>query len=130
MKRHSKSEAIVHITLKTIAISAGLLAIPHAALAEFAPIKTKSEFVQKVTGKDLTMLGIRLKVDPDGEIRGKAMGWDVSGSWKWSEGYFCRSLNWGGDDIGYNCQAVSSNGSKVRFQSDRGTGQSADLLIR
>lgn len=117
-------------TSKAALIVLGLTAMPVAALADFAPIKTKSEFMQKITGKHLTMLGIKVKVSPNGQIAGRAMGWDVAGDWKWSGGYFCRNLSWGGDDIGYNCQEVSVNGNKVRFQSDRGTGKSADLRIR
>lgn len=116
--------------LKVAGVSVGIAIAPLAALAEFAPIKTKSEFLDKVTGKNLTMVGIKVQVSPDGRIGGRAMGWDVDGDWKWSGGYFCRNLSWGGDDIGYNCQEVSVKGNKVRFQSDKGTGQAADLRIR
>jgi hypothetical protein len=116
--------------LKSISLAAALAVAPLAAMAEFAPIKSKSEFLQKISGKNLTMLGIKVQVTPNGKIAGNAMGWDVMGSWKWAGGYFCRDLAWGGDDLGYNCQAVSVSGNKIRFQSDKGTGQSADLRIR
>jgi hypothetical protein len=115
--------------VKTICIVVAA-SMPVAGMADFAPITTKSEFVQKVAGKDLTMLGIRVTIDPVGGITGRAMGWNVSGDWTWMDGYFCRNMTWGGDDLGYNCQAVSTNGIKVRFQSDKGTGQSADLRLR
>ena len=116
--------------LKPMSLAFAMTFVPFAALAEFSPIKTKSEFLQVVSGKNLTMLGIRVTVDPAGGIEGRAMGWDVLGDWKWSGGYFCRNMTWGGDDLGYNCHEVSVSGNKVRFQSDKGTGQSADFRVR
>jgi hypothetical protein len=101
-----------------------------AALAEAGPIKTKQEFMQTVVGKDLTILGIRVNVSPDGAIGGRAYGRQVRGSWQWQGGYFCRDLYWGKTDLGPNCQEVRLHGNKVRFTSDRGTGQYADLTIR
>lgn len=116
--------------LKSAALAGVLLATPTVVVADYAPIKTKSEFVKVISNKDLTRLGITLKVKPNGEIMGKAMGWGVTGEWTWSEGYFCREMEWGGDDLGYNCQAVSVNGNKIKFHSDRGQGQYAVLTIR
>ncbi len=107
-----------------------LIVAPVAALADYAPITSRSEFVNVISNKDLTRLGISVSVKPDGKIEGSALGWDVTGSWKWSDGYFCRQMEWGGDDIGYNCQAVSVKGNKVKFQSDKGTGQHAVLTMR
>jgi hypothetical protein len=39
-------------------------------------------------------------------------------------------LVWGGDDLGYNCQEVKTNGSQLRITSDKGTGDSADFRLR
>lgn len=112
-------------------LAAASVVVPSSVLAEFAPIKTRVEFVETVSDKNLTKLGIQLTVKPDGRIVGRAMGWDVSGEWQWSpDGFFCRQLDWGGDDIGYNCQAVSVDGNRVKFQSDRGQGQHAVLTMR
>jgi hypothetical protein len=54
----------------------------------------------------------------------------VRGAWRWNGDYFCRSLYWGEMDLGPNCQAVRLKGDTIRFISDEGTGQFADLYLR
>lgn len=105
-----------------------ILATP--AAAEFARITERAEFVAAVEGKRLTRALVDLRVSASGVISGKGAVWDVTGNWDWQGGYFCRSLIWGGDDLGYNCQEVSRDGSKLRFTSDKGTGQSATFTLR
>lgn len=99
------------------------------ALADYEPIRDRSEFLGVVTQGELTRMGIRLTVKPDGAITGRAFGRDVSGKWTWEGGYFCRDLSWGETEIGYNCQEVARNGRSVRFTSDKGTGDSASLRL-
>jgi len=107
------------------------LSIAHipAALA-FTQIEKAEEFVAAINGKDLTRTGIRLIVTPEGQITGRAFGRKVSGDWRWQNGYFCRDLNWGARELGYNCQTVARNGTALRFTSDRGTGDFADLWLK
>jgi hypothetical protein len=109
---------------------AALLALSAPALAEFQKIDSKAEFVSAVSGKTLTRPLVKLQVLPNGRISGKGARWDVTGQWEWKGGYLCRSLNWGGDDLGYNCQEIKVNGSKMRITSDRGEGRSADFRLR
>ncbi|PTX57662.1 hypothetical protein C8N43_2333 [Litoreibacter ponti] len=112
---------------------AAAIALPASATAAsegFEKISTKSQFMQVVKGKDLTMLGISVNVSSDGDIGGKAYGRKVDGKWNWKDGYFCRDLFWGEMDLGPNCQEVRVNGDVIRFQSDRGTGRYADLRMR
>ena len=106
------------------------MAIPQVAAAELKRIEDKSEFIRLVQGKTLSRPLVRLTVTPDGKIAGRGATWDVTGSWDWKNGFFCRDLNWGGDDLGYNCQAVLANGSEMRFIADQGAGQSADFRLR
>jgi len=115
------------LTLSALCAAAALVATP--ALA-FEKIKSKSEFMKVVQGKDLTILGISVNVQPNGAIGGKAYGRPVKGEWNWRDGYFCRDLFWGEMDLGPNCQEVRVNGNTIRFQSDKGTGRYADLRIR
>ncbi len=96
----------------------------------FSKISDRGTFVSLMDGRQLTRIGIKLNVTPDGQIKGRAMGYDVTGSWAWKGGYFCRDLFWGGDDLGTNCQAVKVQGNTVRFISDKGTGEFADLRIK
>ncbi|WP_297778740.1 dihydrodipicolinate reductase [uncultured Roseovarius sp.] len=100
------------------------------AVAEgFAPVTERERFVSLIEGRDLTRFGITLNVTKDGQIKGRAFGRDVTGAWKWNGDYFCRDLYWGNMDLGPNCQAVRVQGNTVRFISDQGTGQFADLSL-
>jgi len=106
------------------------VALSSPALAEgFDQITERDSFVSLIQGRDLTRFGITLTVRSDGQITGRAFGRDVSGAWRWSEGYFCRDLYWGSRDLGPNCQAVKVQGSTVRFILDQGSGQFADLYL-
>ena len=118
--------------LKTLALSAftaGLLATP--ALAEgFERIEDENRFTRLMQNYDLRRFGIRLKVADNGQIVGRAFGQKVSGDWDWRDGFFCRDLYWGGKELDTdNCQLVEISGSTVRFTSDKGTGDSADLKL-
>ncbi|MFX0541631.1 dihydrodipicolinate reductase [Roseovarius sp. S4756] len=110
-------------------LSVGLLTAPVAAQA-FEQITTRDAFVAATSGRDLIRLGISVAVSPSGEIMGRAFGYPVTGAWNWQEGYFCRDLYWGGDRLDPNCQAVRIKGDTIRFISDQGKGQSADLTLR
>jgi hypothetical protein len=81
-------------------------------------------------GRELRRFGIRLTVTPDGTIQGRAFGTPVTGQWNWNDGYFCRDLFYGEDDLGFNCQLVQVNGETLRFTSDQGQGIYADLTLR
>ena len=85
---------------------------------------------ESLEGKTLTRPLVELRVTESGGISGTGAVWDVSGQWVWKGGYFCRSLIWGDDDLGYNCQEVAVNGGKIRFTSDKGAGQSAVFSLK
>ncbi|WP_292287124.1 dihydrodipicolinate reductase [Marivita sp.] len=113
-----------------IVAAAVALGFPQSAAAELKRIESKSEFVQIVQGKTLSRPLVRLAVDQNGGITGRGVTWDVTGSWSWQDGFFCRDLTWGGDDLGYDCQEVRANDSEVRFTSDQGAGDTADFRLR
>ena len=104
-----------------------------AQAESFAPVTDKSTFLKLVQDRALRhgLLDLTLNVTPDGTIKGRAMGWEVTGSWHWKDGYFCREMDWEGYAIPYNCQLVETNdGRIVRFTVDRGTGDSAQFRLR
>ncbi len=100
------------------------------AVAEYAKISDRDQFLQLVQGRTLSRTLVSLQVMPDGAITGQGAVWDVTGQWSWKDGYFCRELNWGGDELGYNCQEVTANGNSIRFTSDRGSGEQAEFRLR
>jgi hypothetical protein len=115
-----------------VALAALSAALP-AAAEGFSRISDRNDFVEAVSGKELRMglFGISLKVEEDGEIRGSALGWDVTGRWEWQDGYFCREMDWSGYPIPKNCQLVEARGGEeIRFTVDRGAGDSASFKLR
>lgn len=117
------------LTSTTLALTAALIAAPAAGQA-FEKIETRDRFIEATSGRDMTRFGISVAVTPTGDIRGRAFGYPVTGAWQWQDGFFCRDLFWGQDNLGANCQAVRISGNTIRFISDQGTGRSADLTLR
>ena len=72
-----------------ITLAAALTGAAGPVFADYVPIRDRAEFLGVITQGDLTRMGIRLTVTPDGAISGRAFGRDVSGKWTWQDGYFC-----------------------------------------
>lgn len=98
----------------------------------FEPVKDRATFLQLLGDKNLSnrLYAVNLRVSPDGTIAGSGAGWDVTGTWSWENGFFCREMTWGGDPIPYNCQLVETNGPDMRFTTDQGAGDSASFRLR
>jgi hypothetical protein len=115
-------------------LSVALALFPGLALAnEFEPVRDKDTFLSLVKGKALRigLYNLTLNVQPDGKIKGSALGWDISGNWSWKDGYFCRDMDWSGYPIDYNCQLVEVRENReMRFTEDRGAGNSASFRLR
>lgn len=103
-----------------------------ASAQDYRPVVGQPEFVALVDGHALTqrLFKVSLNVQADGQITGRALGGDVTGSWTWQDGYFCREMIWGGDLIPHNCQTVEVGGDLLRFTADRGNGDSTALRIK
>ena len=121
---------MLHVVLPAAFLA--LSALP--ALADgYSRISDRNAFLQTVEGKELRLglFGISLKVEEDGMIRGSALGWDVTGTWEWQDGYFCREMDWSGYPIPKNCQLVEARGGEeIRFTVDKGAGDSASFKLR
>ncbi len=112
------------------AIGAAAVLAAFPAFADFQPVWEEANFRALVEGRELTRFGVRLQVLPQGEITGRGFGMEVGGSWEWRNGYFCRTLEFGQSGDPYNCQLVLRNGDTLRFISDQGQGDQADLRLR
>jgi hypothetical protein len=101
--------------------------------AGLVQVSDRGAFMDLVAGRTLSipLYNLTLSVMPDGRIKGQALGWDITGSWDWKDGYFCREMDWSGTEIEYNCQLVEARGTdRLRFTVDRGAGQSASFRVR
>ncbi len=111
-----------------------LLAAPTVASAnDFQKVTDKGDFLSLVQDRVLRIgiYDLSINVLPNGKIKGNALGWDITGSWQWQDGYFCREMDWSGTPIEYNCQLVEAQaGQKMRFTVDRGAGDSATFRLR
>jgi hypothetical protein len=76
------------------AICLSLLATSAMALET---LTKRPEFVNAVAGHilEIPLLRIQLRVSDTGEISGKGFGRDVTGTWEWADGFFCRSMTLG-----------------------------------
>ncbi|MEO0939323.1 MAG: dihydrodipicolinate reductase [Pseudomonadota bacterium] len=111
-------------------LAAAIIGLAATMPAGADTVTSKSQFMSIVQGKTLSRSpSIRLQVKPNGTVEGKAISWPVTGEWSWRDGFFCRNLDWGGMDIGYNCQKVTMEGSRIRFTSDKGAGDSAAFRL-
>lgn len=115
-------------------IAAAVIALTAAPVAAdgFVPVTDRSAFLSMVDGRELHLgrFGVNLRVQPDGTIEGRAVGWELTGSWSWQNGYFCRDMDWSGTPIPYNCQLVEAAGEQMRFTVDQGAGDSAVFRLR
>lgn len=119
--------------MKTLTLAALLFSVPALAAAQdYTRVSDQAVFLDLMQRGNLThmLYNITVKVTPDGRINGDALGWPVTGTWSWEDGFFCRVMDWGGDEIPYNCQLVEQRGDLVRFTVDQGAGRSAALRIR
>ena len=101
-----------------------------AVAGSLEQVTSRAEFESITTGRKLTALGVALYVSPDGKITGRAFGKDVTGQWTWRDGYFCRDMTFGSKVLAPNCQTVLSTEGRIRFVSDKGTGEVANLRIK
>ena len=112
-----------------LAVAVAFLTSGPAMSEELQTISERQSFLALVNGKQLTRLGIKLDVLSSGQIQGRAFGKPVTGQWSWKNGYFCRDLYFGDQDLGPNCQVVKANGRTLRFIADQGRGDYADLRL-
>ena len=112
------------------AFVASTLSISPGFADNFQRVTERDSFVQLTKNRPLTRFGIKVQVTSDGGIVGKAFGQSVTGDWSWKDGYFCRDLYLSGKELDLdNCQTVEVRGDTLRFTSDRGTGDSANLEL-
>jgi len=107
-----------------------VLILSAAPALAFERVTDRSAFVGLVEGRTLTSLGVSLRVLADGKIAGRAFGSDVTGTWDWRDGLFCRAMAAGSRSFPLNCQVVELDGTTLRFIADEGQGDRADLRIR
>ena len=114
-----------------VSIIFGLVISAGAATAEYAAVEDRNEFMRIVGGRTLVLTRpgitrpIAIQVQRNGSLTGEARGYELNGAWQWTDGRFCRQMDWGGFNVRFSCQAVSKNGDTLKFVSDRGLFRTA-----
>lgn len=120
--------------IRSFATFALTLATAFPAMADgFSPVRDRDQFMTIVEGRDLRigLYNLTLNLFPDGQIKGSALGWGITGEWVWEDGFFCRQMDWSGTAIPYNCQLVElREPHTLRFTVDKGAGESASFRVR
>jgi len=119
--------------LRLAAILIAMITAAPVAAESFVPVKEKTRFLDLIKDRELRigLYNLSLNVLPDGRIDGSALGWKITGSWSWKDGYFCREMDWSGMEIEFNCQLVEAAGAdRMRFTVDQGNGDSATFRLR
>ncbi|NBZ86142.1 dihydrodipicolinate reductase [Stagnihabitans tardus] len=115
-------------------VAALVIGLSSAAAADgFVPVTERESFLDLLDARELRhpIYGIRLLVTADGKISGDALGWPVTGTWDWKDGYFCREMDWSGTPIPFNCQLVEvTEDQRLRFTVDRGAGDAATFRLQ
>ena len=120
------------MTRTALALIAAITPAAPAMADSFVPVKEKDTFVSLIQDRELRnyMYNVQLNVLENGQIVGGAWGWDITGTWSWQDGYFCREMAWGSTPIPYNCQLVEARGDqRLRFTVDQGAGDSAQFRL-
>lgn len=116
---------------------AAALSFSAGSASAFERVISENRFVELVEGKYLSLLrplllrsAIVLEVSRSGGISGTALRKPVTGQWQWKDGFFCRDLAYGDEELGPNCQVVQIKDDQIRFIADQGTGDRADFRLK
>ncbi|MEO1113443.1 MAG: hypothetical protein AAFY05_13965 [Pseudomonadota bacterium] len=93
-------------------------------------ITTQQDFLEHVAGRRLILEDSWVIITPQGGVEG--VGPDrkaITGTWSWSDTYYCRSIFFGGKDLPEDFQTVTLAGDKVSFVHDRGHGETITWTI-
>lgn len=112
-----------HILLKSAVILA--LSMPNLALAEnWKRVKSEADFRAIAVDRKSTNENGWVTSKSNGTMTGNIKGQGkLRGKWAWGNGFFCRNVVVGKNDLGQNCQTVHVSGNKIRFTRDQGKGQ-------
>jgi hypothetical protein len=104
----------------------GLAILAGTASAEYAAVQDRNEFMRIVGGRTLVLTRpgivrpVTIQVERNGSLTGEARGYELNGDWQWTDGQFCRQIDWSGFKVRFSCQAISKDGDTLKFVSDRG----------
>lgn len=100
-------------------------------MPDFVRIFTEQEYLDQVVGirqgrSDSDNWSIS---NTDGTLGGNFDGTDVTGTWTWENGFFCREGMLGDFEIEYDCQIIEINGNTMRGTTKQGSGPTVEVIL-
>jgi len=92
-------------------------------------VETEEMFRQAVADKTLTSEGMRFVIHSDGRITGRIGSSVLTGRWHWRDGYFCRTAELDGEDLGLDCEIIEMLGNRMRYTRDKGNGETSVVFV-
>ncbi len=93
-------------------------------------IENKEKFMNLIVSKKLVQGETWVTIHKDGTVEGKGpRGGSISGSWEWSDRYYCRDIVIVDQEMPRDCQVVSVEGNTVTFTHKDGAGVSVRWTI-
>lgn len=86
------------------------------------------EFSRLFVDRELARDQLRFTIHADGRICGRVGGEGLSGTWSWSNRYFCRAATLGHEDLGTDCEIIETDGFRMRYRSV--SGLDAGTIVR
>ncbi len=100
------------------------LFLPVAAYsADEKRITTEKEFRELVVGRLHTGELGTVTVKNDNNVTGTIQGKSLTGLWNWTDGTYCRTVEVGGRNLGFDCQVVLISGDRVTYVRNNGKGK-------
>lgn len=106
----------------TIILSVGL-SVAAGAAGAWERIQTEAQYRERVAGRQITLENGHVTFAADGSAAGAWNGTPMVGSWTWSDGFHCRTLRIGSNDLGTDCQLIELQGNQLRATAQRGQGR-------
>ena len=92
-------------------------------------IETEAEFRKAFVDRSLVGDDACFTIHADGGLTGEIGGSDLSGTWYWDGGYFCRTATLDDDKLGLDCELIEQSSDRMRYTRDRGNGMSTIVTI-
>lgn len=100
------------------------LFLPVAALsADEKRITTEKEFRDQVVDRLHSSKSGTVTVTSDNKLTGTLGGKKVTGLWNWTGDTYCRTVQVGDRNFGFDCQVVLISGDRVIYVRNNGTGK-------